>query len=116
MPTYDYECGRCGHRFEAFQAITAPPLSDCPECKRKKALKRLIGTGAGLIFKGTGFYCTDYKSTSSKQDESVDRHKKAAKEVKESTGAGGAQTDGAKTSDTPKPGAKTDGPTTKESG
>jgi putative FmdB family regulatory protein len=84
MPTYDYQCGACGHTFEEFQQITAEPLEKCPECK-KKALKRLIGTGAALIFKGSGFYCTDYKSTSRKQDESVERHKKAAKDVKEST-------------------------------
>jgi putative FmdB family regulatory protein len=87
MPTYDYECTKCGHKFEAFQSITADHLTDCPECKKKKALRRLIGAGAGLIFKGTGFYATDYKSPTRKQDESVDRHKRAAKEVKESTKA-----------------------------
>jgi putative FmdB family regulatory protein len=104
MPTYDYQCTECQHGFEAFQSITANPLTDCPECK-KPALKRLIGSGAGLIFKGTGFYCTDYKSTSRKQDESVDRHKKAAKEVKESTSSsssngsnGGGSTSGASSS------------------
>jgi putative FmdB family regulatory protein len=86
MPTYEYQCNDCQHAFEAFQSITANPLTDCPECK-KPALKRLIGAGAGLIFKGSGFYCTDYKSTGYKQDESVDRHKKAAKDVKESSPA-----------------------------
>jgi putative FmdB family regulatory protein len=89
MPTYDYECESCHHAFEAFQSITAPVLTECPECK-KPALKRLIGGGAGLIFKGSGFYCTDYKSKGYKQDESVDRHKKAAKDVKESSGTGAA--------------------------
>jgi putative FmdB family regulatory protein len=84
MPTYDYECDACQHRFEAFQSITAQALTECPECK-KAQVRRLIGKGAGLIFKGSGFYCTDYKSKSYTQDESVDRHKKAAKEVKEST-------------------------------
>jgi len=88
MPTYEYQCAECQHAFEAFQSITANPLTECPECK-KQALKRLIGSGAGLIFKGSGFYCTDYKSTSRKQDESVDRAKKAAKEVKDSTGGCG---------------------------
>ncbi len=84
MPTYDYLCEACSHAFEEFQSITAAPMVDCPECK-KPSLKRLIGAGAGPIFKGTGFYCTDYKHSSRKQDESVDRHKKAASEVKAST-------------------------------
>lgn len=60
MPTYDYECDACGHTFEAFQSITAPALKKCPKCKKMK-LRRLIGTGAGIIFKGSGFYETDYK-------------------------------------------------------
>jgi len=61
MPTYDYECEKCGHRFEEFQNITAARLKKCPVC-RKNALKRLIGAGAGVIFKGSGFYATDYRS------------------------------------------------------
>lgn len=60
MPTYDYECTRCGHRFEKFQSISAPPAKRCPVCKGK--VRRLIGTGAGLLFKGSGFYSTDYRS------------------------------------------------------
>jgi putative FmdB family regulatory protein len=63
MPTYDYQCDACGHRFEEFQSITAEALKKCPECSRKK-LRRLIGAGVGLIFKGSGFYCTDYRSSS----------------------------------------------------
>lgn len=59
MPTYDYACDLCDHRFEEFQSITAKPLKKCPACG-KSALKRLIGTGAGMIFKGSGFYITDY--------------------------------------------------------
>jgi putative FmdB family regulatory protein len=59
MPTYDYECPQCGNRFEAFQSITAAPNAACPKCGAPA--KRQIGTGAGVIFKGTGFYQTDYK-------------------------------------------------------
>ncbi len=60
MPTYDYECSACGHAFEAFHGMSAEPLSKCPECGGK--LRRLIGTGAGVLFKGSGFYQTDYRS------------------------------------------------------
>ena len=65
MPTYEYQCDACGHRFELFQSITAPPLKRCPECRKK--VRRLPGTGAGLIFKGSGFYQTDYRSKSYKE-------------------------------------------------
>ncbi len=61
MPTYGYVCNNCHHEFDAFQSITAKPLRQCPACG-KNTLKRLIGTGAGIIFKGSGFYCTDYRS------------------------------------------------------
>jgi len=74
MPTYEYECNSCGHRFERFQAITAPPVKRCPECK--KTVRRLLGTGVGVIFKGSGFYTTDYRSES---------YKKAAKAERETT-------------------------------
>ncbi|HLU48623.1 MAG TPA: FmdB family zinc ribbon protein, partial [Planctomycetota bacterium] len=60
-PTYDYECGKCGGSFEIFQKITDPPEEKCPSCGAKK-LKRLFGGGAGFIFKGSGFYITDYRS------------------------------------------------------
>ncbi len=61
MPTYEYVCPKCQHAFEAFQSMSDALLSQCPKCK-KRGLKRLIGGGAGLIFKGTGFYITDYKN------------------------------------------------------
>jgi putative FmdB family regulatory protein len=61
MPTYEYECGQCGHRFEHFQGMSEAPLTVCPECGG--AVRRLIGTGGGIIFKGSGFYATDYKSS-----------------------------------------------------
>ena len=60
MPTYEYECGACGHAFEALQSMMEPKLTDCPQCQ-KKSLHRLIGSGSGVIFKGSGFYETDYK-------------------------------------------------------
>jgi putative FmdB family regulatory protein len=61
MPTYEYACSKCGHHFDKFQSMRDEPLRKCPKCG-KLALKRLIGGGAGLIFKGTGFYITDYKN------------------------------------------------------
>ncbi len=63
MPTYAYVCQNCGHEFEQFQSITAEPLQKCPRCSKRR-LKRLIGSGAGIIFKGSGFYQTDYRSES----------------------------------------------------
>ena len=60
MPTYEYECTKCGHHFEQFQSMRDLPLKKCPKCK-KASLKRLVGGGAGLIFKGSGFYVTDYR-------------------------------------------------------
>ena len=66
MPTYDYKCSACGHAFEQFQSITADPIKRCPQCGKAK-VKRLIGTGAGLIFKGSGFYITDYRDAGYKE-------------------------------------------------
>lgn len=63
MPTYEYACQKCGHEFEQFQSMRDEALKKCPKCK-KAGLKRLVGGGAGLIFKGTGFYITDYKNKS----------------------------------------------------
>lgn len=63
MPTYEYVCDACDHSFEEFQSITAEPLRKCPACGKNK-LRRLIGPGAALLFKGSGFYCTDYRSES----------------------------------------------------
>jgi len=71
MPTYDYECDACGHRFELYQSISADPERKCPECKKLK-LRRLIGTGAAVVFKGSGFYQTDYRSDSYKKSAAAD--------------------------------------------
>ncbi|MBK9098482.1 MAG: zinc ribbon domain-containing protein [bacterium] len=68
MPTYEYKCTNCSYTFEYFQPMTAEPLKECPECKG--ILRRIIGTGAGPIFKGSGFYQTDYKSNSSQNKNS----------------------------------------------
>lgn len=65
MPTYEYECRKCGHRFEKFQRISEAPAKRCPKCRG--AVRRLLGTGGGLIFKGSGFYITDYRSDSYKK-------------------------------------------------
>ncbi len=61
MPTYDYQCTKCKHVFEVFQSMSAKPIRKCPECN--SAVNRLFGSGAGLVFKGTGFYETDYKKS-----------------------------------------------------
>jgi putative FmdB family regulatory protein len=80
VPTYDYRCGSCQYEFEQFQSITASPLKTCPNCKRR-TLQRLIGSGGGIIFKGSGFYQTDYRSDSYKRAAEAD--KKTPTEVKE---------------------------------
>jgi putative FmdB family regulatory protein len=78
MPTYDYECDACGHEFELFQGINDPVQRKCPECGKLK-LRRLFGTGAAVVFKGSGFYQTDYRSES---------YKKAAEKDKPSSEGG----------------------------
>ena len=84
MPTYDYRCNDCGHEFEEFQSIKADALKTCPKCQ-KETLERLIGPGAALIFKGSGFYLTDYRS---------EGYRKAAKAEKDSSGGGKADGSG----------------------
>ena len=81
MPTYEYLCENCGHEFEHFQSITADRLGKCPECD-KKALKRLIGTGAGVIFKGSGFYETDYRSDSYNKGKQKEKAKSSPDKTK----------------------------------
>ncbi len=71
MPTYEYRCKACGHEFEQFQSMTARPLRTCPACS-KSTLERLIGTGAAIVFKGSGFYQTDYRSESYKSAAKAD--------------------------------------------
>jgi len=82
MPTYEYVCEDCGYEFEQFQSITARAIRKCPKCG-KMSLKRLIGTGSGIIFKGNGFYETDYRSRSYKEAEK--NEKNATKKKTETT-------------------------------
>ena len=65
MPTYEYQCDACGNRFEKFQSMTAAPIKKCPRCGKNK-VRRLVSAGAGIIFKGSGFYITDYRDQSYK--------------------------------------------------
>src|SRR3954471_5223872 len=74
MPTYDYSCDACHHEFEVFEPITAQPQKKCPKCKKHK-LRRLFGAGGGLIFKGSGFYQTDYRPDSYKKAAEADKPK-----------------------------------------
>lgn len=94
MPTYDYECDACGHSFEEFQSMSADALKKCPECKKNK-LRRLIGGGAAILFKGTGFYETDYRSESYKAGE-----KGASGDSKDSGKSSGDSKSGDSSSDT----------------
>jgi putative FmdB family regulatory protein len=88
MPTYEYQCQACDHQFEEFQSITAKPLSKCPQCGKVR-LKRLIGTGAGILFKGSGFYETDYRSDSYKQAAKAEKESPAKTESKSDTAKAG---------------------------
>ena len=83
MPTYDYKCSNCDYIFEYFQPMSAEPLTECPKCKG--SLKRIIGAGAGPIFKGSGFYHTDYKGNKSKNNKSNKPETKPADSDKNSS-------------------------------
>jgi putative FmdB family regulatory protein len=89
MPTYEYECDACHHRFDEFQSFSEPPLRKCPQCGKSK-LRRLLGTGAAVIFKGSGFYQTDYRSESYKAAAKAEQE--AAKPAAEK-GAGEGKSD-----------------------
>lgn len=82
MPTYEYECRRCQHAFEAFQSMTDKPLRTCPECGGR--VRRLIGAGAGIIFKGSGFHATDYRSKSYAEGAKADPAQSGASSPSES--------------------------------
>jgi len=95
MPTYEYICENCDYELERFQSIKARPLRKCPECG-KSTLKRLVGTGAGIIFKGPGFYQTDYRSESYKKGE---KSEKKAVDTGTSKDESKAKTDDSKSTD-----------------
>ena len=106
MPTYEYECQKCGHRFDEFQSMTAKPLVRCPVCKGK--LKKLIGAGAGFLFKGSGFYTTDYRSSKYQEQKKGDAPKTegAKPEGPKSEGTSPAGKDAAAPAPKPVPAAK----------
>jgi putative FmdB family regulatory protein len=83
MPTYEYQCGKCGYQFEAFQSIKDAAITTCPEC-HEEAVQRLISSGSGLIFKGSGFYITDYKSKSDSSSKSSKSTRKTEKKTTKS--------------------------------
>jgi putative FmdB family regulatory protein len=88
MPTYEYHCDACEHNFDEFQSMSAAPLKKCPECGKPK-LRRVFGTGAAVLFKGSGFYETDYRSESYKKAAKADQEA-GSKGSGESKGSGGA--------------------------
>src|SRR2546421_5716738 len=111
MPTYDYKCKACGHEFELYQSMTESSKRKCPACG-KNALERLIGTGAAVIFKGSGFYQTDYRSESYKKSAESDKKsaEPASSSDKPKTDAGassktdaGAKAEPAKKAESPRP-------------
>ena len=81
MPTYDYVCKACGNAWDEFQSMSAAPTKKCPKCKKAKA-ERIIGPGAGIIFKGSGFYQTDYRSDSYKKSADADSKSQSSSESK----------------------------------
>ncbi len=91
MPTYDYQCQSCDHEFELYQSITAKPIKVCPSCGRRRVV-RLMGTGGGVIFKGSGFYQTDYRSEQYKQAAKSDSESTAGAATKKDAAAGPAAT------------------------
>ena len=110
LPTYDYECDACGHTMELFQRISEDPLKKCPECKKNK-LRRLFGTGAAIVFKGSGFYETDYRSDSYKKGE-----KKAKENKQEASSKGDKKSDSGKAKSKSESGSGDSKPKSKPSG
>jgi len=93
MPTYDYQCDACGHVFEEFQSMTARPRRVCPACKKRR-LRRLIGTGSALLFKGSGFYATDYRSSDYKREAKADAPSDSGKDKSAKSDTSGGKSPG----------------------
>lgn len=100
MPTYDYECDACGYKQEVFQNISDPLLEKCPKCKKKK-FRRLFGAGGGVIFKGSGFYTTDYRGDSYTKAAAADK-------PSESSSSSSSSSDSSSSKSEAKPAAKSD--------
>jgi putative FmdB family regulatory protein len=94
MPTYEYQCDNCGHAFEAFQRINDEPVRECPECGKRK-VRRLISLGGGIVFKGSGFYATDYRKTPRPSEDSG----KSPSSPSDSSSASGSSSSGSTGSD-----------------
>lgn len=92
MPTYDYVCDACDHKFEQFQSMKEDALTKCPKCKKKK-LRRLFGAGAAIVFKGSGFYQTDYRSDSYKKSAAADKSGSGGGDSSGSSSSGSAKKD-----------------------
>jgi putative FmdB family regulatory protein len=106
MPTYEYLCEGCGHRFDEFQSFKDEPLKVCPTCKEEK-LRRLFGTGAAILFKGSGFYETDYRSENYKQASKAEKDA-----TSKSNSSGGSDSAGAKPAEPAKAEPKSSSPAT----
>jgi len=105
MPTYQYECVACNHAFEHFQSMNDKPLKKCPSCGKAR-LKRLIGTGAGIIFKGSGFYQTDYRSSNYNKSAKADSSASAAASPSSSSSSSAPSSSTSSSSGTSESGAK----------
>ena len=101
MPTYDYICDACDHAWELFQKITDDPVKKCPECGKKKAVRQ-FGTGAAIMFKGSGFYETDYRSDAYKKSAKADKSKKSDSKDAQSSSTSSEKKSSGSTDKTPK--------------
>lgn len=115
MPTYDYKCENCGHTFEAFQSMKEENLKKCPVCG-EETLKRLISAGAGLIFKGSGFYLTDYKNSSNKSSESASESSSSKSTASEKASDTSSSTTEKSTEKTSKSESKSSSPSSEKTG
>ena len=113
MPTYDYICDACEHAWELFQKITDDPVKKCPECKKKKAVRQ-FGTGAAIMFKGSGFYETDYRSDSYKKSAKDDKSKKSESKDSSSSSDKSSSKSDSSSSDSSSSGSSSDSSSSKK--